>query len=661
METIHLNGVNSIKGEINAILTLLRVNTRWSSAGGKIRNTTNANHRVDKKPSQNIDYDSLDENPLVGPFRKLNRYLEGIYEITLVDTVSYIAPFHNIIVSEQASGPLTCAALGSLVKFVSYGFLSSSFPRSKEGIAMIASCISGCIFEETDWESDEVILMKLLELSTLVYRCDAAKLLSVGSAWEIYSTCISIHAQYRASKILKSEAESALRNLTLTAFSRAHLSTIASPDLEDGSTLAEDNDNGFLQMMKDKTWDKASMNYEFEGPVGIPLLLGKIMTVLSGLMDLQSQPIPTVRFSLALVNIALEAGGPSLGSIPILVEILRGDICRHLLKASQSDNLEIFSLALRVVFNLFMSIKDHVKIQLEVFLTSVHLRLLSSSQSSIISLAREELALESLLEFCREPSLIQDIYTNYDCDVQCTNLFDAIISILSQRSLPEGFTLSSSSNNHLSENDALSFNNEVDVDIMARKPCVQTTILNRLALDGIISILHAISLRCDAFAHECKQRASFRRDSSWSTTDSIPTAVIASGPPSPTRPNLTPTKGDASTVHSPDLSQKFIGKHDDRINGRDKNFKVGETILEEWKSNGNLHHLFNQVSNDSSGISSDTEIESVDESKNGLGMSVDEDESDFVYQARAKTAEVFAHHNEYTVLCLYCLRIKYST
>jgi hypothetical protein len=36
------------------------------------------------------------------------------------------------------------------------------------------------------------------------------------------------------------------------------------------------------------------------------------------------------------VNIALESGGPSLGSIVPLVEVLRGDVCRHLLRATQS-------------------------------------------------------------------------------------------------------------------------------------------------------------------------------------------------------------------------------------------------------------------------------------------------------------------------------------
>jgi hypothetical protein len=171
------------------------------------------------------------------------------------------------------------------------------------------------------------------------------------------------------------------------------------------------------------------------------------MTVLSDLMnpDGSKGDSDAQRFALQLVNVALEAGGASLGSIAPLVDILRGDVCRHLLRATQSEDLATFSVALRVVFNLFVSIKDHMKTQLEVFLTSVHIRLLTSTNTNANDdaaeeqhSARQELALESLLEFCREPALMHDLYTTYDCDVQCTNLFDAIIRVLCRSALPSG-------------------------------------------------------------------------------------------------------------------------------------------------------------------------------------------------------------------------------
>ena len=71
--------------------------------------------------------------------------------------------------------------------------------------------------------------------------------------------------------------------------------------------------------------------------------------------------------ALSLINIALEAGGEALGASPPLVNTLQGELCKHLLHNSQTDEPTILSLTLRVVFNLFSSIKDHLKVQLEVF------------------------------------------------------------------------------------------------------------------------------------------------------------------------------------------------------------------------------------------------------------------------------------------------------
>jgi brefeldin A-resistance guanine nucleotide exchange factor 1 len=416
----------------------MRLNTRWSHAA---------------KMGREVSY--AEEDSLTQPFRRLNEYLEGIFDLREVDCVMYIMPFHNIIVSEKASGPLTSAALTSLTKFALYGFLSEPYPRVQEGVSLIANCISRCVFEETDWESDELILMKLLELSTLCYRCNASRLLTIASAWEMYNTCISIHNHYRASKILKSEAENALVHLTLSAFGRV----VPGGRNTVPAGLVTNDTTHELEALKGRSWESVRDSYNMSSETGVTLLLVKVMAVLSDTADLQKHSAETVQFALALINVALEAGGPSLSALEPLVEVLSNDVCRHLLRASQSEDLAIVSLALRVVFNLFMSIKNHMKVQLEVFLISVHLRLIStqptggastpvppSSSSSVggaaqaaiaaLAAAKEELALESLLEFCREPSLMNDIYVNYDCDMQCTNLFDSIITTLCRRALP---------------------------------------------------------------------------------------------------------------------------------------------------------------------------------------------------------------------------------
>lgn len=109
--------------------------------------------------------------------------------------------------------------------------------------------------------------------------------------------------------------------------------------------------------------ERGSVGVEQEG------VLVKVMRFLSLLSDPRSNGSAECVLSLSLINIALEAGGADLGRIPALVRVMRGDLCKHLLQNSQTDDLNVLSLTLRVVFNLFNSIKDHLKVQLEVFLT----------------------------------------------------------------------------------------------------------------------------------------------------------------------------------------------------------------------------------------------------------------------------------------------------
>ncbi|CAM9542942.1 unnamed protein product [Chrysoparadoxa australica] len=186
------------------------------------------------------------------------------------------------------------------------------------------------------------------------------------------------------------------------------------------------------------------------------------MRFLSGLSNPRENTESQCVLGLSLINIALEAGGTGLGHHPGLLPVMQGDLCKHLLHNSQTSDLTILSLTLRVVFNLFNSIKDHLKVQLEVFLTSVHLRILDGKSHTP---EQQELALESLLEFCREPALMLDLYINYDCDVQCTNLFETVCHALASAALPE-------------------------------RSQVELNTLNRLALEGSLGVVLGMARGC---------------------------------------------------------------------------------------------------------------------------------------------------------------------
>jgi golgi-specific brefeldin A-resistance guanine nucleotide exchange factor 1 len=116
----------------------------------------------------------------------------------------HIQPFLDIVTSPLTTGPITGAALSSLHKFLLYGFVRSDSLRAAEGINLIAQGISKCLFEETDNYSDEVVLMKVLELSALCVRCDVGTMLKCEEIVLVFNKCLSVSKEdTRRSSLLR--------------------------------------------------------------------------------------------------------------------------------------------------------------------------------------------------------------------------------------------------------------------------------------------------------------------------------------------------------------------------------------------------------------------------------------------------------------------------
>ncbi|RHY52844.1 hypothetical protein DYB38_003799 [Aphanomyces astaci] len=291
----HPNGVNCVKGEIHNVLSVMRVNARWATAARFKR-----------------EVPTHTQSALLRRFKDLHVSLEGVIDLSDVDTLNVLEPFVHVVESEKTSGFITGAAISSLNKFLLYGLIPPDGLRATEAINRIALCVSRCRFEETHRDVDEMVLMKLLELLEFCLRCEAGPLISGDNVWN---------------------------------------------------------------MGDDLTVDVVL-------PYGIPVL-EQLLLFLSDLIKSKGKE-DTIIFGLSLINLVLETAGTGLGAHPSLV----------------------LSLTLRVVFNLFNSIKDHLKVQLEIFFTSVHMRIMDSPTCSD---EQKELALESLLEFCREPALMLDL------------------------------------------------------------------------------------------------------------------------------------------------------------------------------------------------------------------------------------------------------------
>ncbi|KAI9916957.1 hypothetical protein PsorP6_018197 [Peronosclerospora sorghi] len=423
--------MNCVKGEIHNVLSMMRVNARWASAD-----------RFTK------EIPASTQSPMMRAFKQLHYDLQSVTDLADVDTVTYLLPFVMVIESERTSGFITGAAISAINKFLLYGLITRESLRADVAINRIAVCVSRCRFEETRRADDEAVLMKLLELVEYSVRCDAGHLISGENLWKMVQLCYSLRCQPKSSMHLQRSAENTLSHLVLTVFDRINeldvqrksSDPLHSVDLNVSNGIKAEEEKEVINPEYDDSLDIPKQHTSVpidptsdspkavDKPYGIPLL-ERILHFISGLISPTENEEMTCVLGLKLINVVLETAGTGLGNHLCLVSVLQGDLSKFLLQNSETEELGILSLTLRVVFNLFNSIKDHLKVQLEVFFTSVHMRIIDSPSCSN---EQKELALESLLEFCREPALMLDLYINYDCDVHCTNLFEVLCKSLAK-------------------------------------------------------------------------------------------------------------------------------------------------------------------------------------------------------------------------------------
>lgn len=468
-----------IKGEVHNVLNVMRTDPRYVS------------------PVRFMEEVPTDEHhPLLLKLRELHHTLSEL-EITQADRLPeakvYLKPFCDAIKSRDISAPVTGAALHAIHKFVLYGFLATQ----PEAFKVIANTLLLCTFEESgtqDGESrhrssekltnsheDEQVVLKLLDLSALVVRCSSQELdpeIIVG----LLDTCLHVsHRAKRASALLKSAASDALGQIVLEVFSH--------PDLSRAREA--------------------------------------ILSKLASLLNPQKNSDAYVVNSLMLVNIALETlTADDLTESEI--SILQNDVSKFLLGWSTSHDLVILSLTMRVIFNLFQTISNHLKVPLEVFLTSVHLRILEHSTSN----EEREVALESLLEFCQEPALMKDLYLNYDCDVNCTNLYAHICTTLGELTGPSsaGAVVSVEIGKPLdgsppvSNGDSASASPPKASPLGSDIPEMPMNALNVLAVEGLVTIVESIARRVKASS---KDKSLDRTLTSTMSSDSLDEDFLA--------------------------------------------------------------------------------------------------------------------------------------
>ncbi|KAL0481229.1 ArfGEF [Acrasis kona] len=419
-----------ILSEVDSLVIGLRTNSRFSNRARFVRFAF-----------EQYEIPRTNENPLMIELKELRDKLStqsGWEGLNLMDVLT---PFFSIIKSEDTTGPITAVALQSIQKFLDHPVITSKTQGAKLALSEIIHAVQHCQFEVTDAQTDEAVLIKILQLFTTCVRSDCGLLLDQKDLVEVIKSCFRIGRETRPTEILRRSAEDALMVITQAVFKR----------------VRDDPQSVDMHMVFEFICDLCDP--EKQGKSASCRLLG-----------------------LSLASNMLEIMGTQLSLHESLLHMAQDSLARALLRNSVTSNIVVLSQTLRGMTNLIACATPHLHEQIEQFIVCTHLRIADSKHSSF---EHQELVLESLIELCRDQSLLTFLYKHYDCNPHSSNLFENICKFFS-KNLKESETLHT---------------------------------IHVLSLQGLLSIVKCVSERCQQ--------------------ESVPSPPPSPSPsPSPTSPQL---------------------------------------------------------------------------------------------------------------------------
>jgi len=189
--------------------------------------------------------------------------------------------------------------------------------------------------------------------------------------------------------------------------------------------------------------------------------------------------------ALRIIDVALEVAGPSIAKHPSLATLAKDDLCRYLFQLVRSENMGLLNESLRVAGTLLATCREVLKLQQELFLSylvaCLHPRVEiddelgidpalyegvpktpklvrpaasqpSSGRSTPVPIKERqklgmeggsrkpdsrEAMVESIGALSRIPTYLVELYVNYDCEVDRSDLCEDLVGLLARNAFPD--------------------------------------------------------------------------------------------------------------------------------------------------------------------------------------------------------------------------------
>ncbi|KAF9620524.1 hypothetical protein IFM89_013145 [Coptis chinensis] len=468
-----------VNSEIGAVLAVMRRNVRW---GGRY-----------------MAGDDQLEHSLIQSLKTLRKQIfSWQQQWNTINPVLYLQPFLEVIRSDETGAPITGVALSSVYKILSLDVIHLDTVNVENAMHLVVDAVTSCRFEVTDPASEEVVLMKILQVLLACMKSKAAIVLSNQHVCTIVNTCFRVvHQAGAKGELLQRIARHTMHELVRCIFS--HLPNIdigedslangtvssgkqefggdhkdfnsVSKQLDNGNngseydgqppsigfassasansvgSMTSENTLGTINDKEASSNDVLLMNEAYGVPCMVEIFhfLCSLLNVIEHIgMGPRSNTIAfdedVPLFALGLINSAIELGGPSISQHLKLLALIQDELFRNLMQFGLSMSPLILSMVCSIVLNLYHHLRTELKLQLEAFFSCVILRLAQSRLGA--SYQQQEVAMEALVDFCRQKTFMVEMYANLDCDITCSNVFEDLANLLSKSAFPVNCPLS---------------------------------------------------------------------------------------------------------------------------------------------------------------------------------------------------------------------------
>eukprot|EP00250_Pteridium_aquilinum_P020997 c25007_g1_i1 orf=351-5705(+) len=130
--------------------------------------------------------------------------------------------------------------------------------------------------------------------------------------------------------------------------------------------------------------------------------------------------------ALELLKILLENAGEVFRKSDRFLGAIKQYLCLSLLKNSASATMNIFQLSCSIFMSLVSRFRAGLKAEIGVFFPMIVLRVLENVAQA--NFAQKTVVLRFLEKLCVDSQILVDVFVNYDCDVNSSNIFERMVN-----------------------------------------------------------------------------------------------------------------------------------------------------------------------------------------------------------------------------------------